>query len=222
MELTMDRFKYPRTYHLPYSPSVSDDDKMLPDDSQFIGREVSVSIKMDGENTTVYPDGTCHARSLDGWGRKWQSWMTQYARTWCNDIPDGWRVCGEDLYARHSISYSFPDRSWFFQVFGIYNERNECLSIDEELEWCRLLGLRHVPVFYRGMYDRDAMLDAFGRWKDSELDINGNETEGFVVRIADSFPYADFSRNTGKYVRPHHVQTDSHWTSNWKPNMIKP
>ena len=68
----MEKFKYPRTFHLPYSPSVSDDDKMLPDDSQFWNREVSVSVKMDGENTTVYPDGTCHARSLDGWGRKWQ------------------------------------------------------------------------------------------------------------------------------------------------------
>ena len=217
----MEKFKYPRTFHLPYSPSVSDDDKMLPDDSQFWNREVSVSVKMDGENTTVYPDGTCHARSLDGWGRKWQSWMTHYARTWCNDIPEGWRVCGEDLYARHSIGYAFPDRSWFFQVFGIYNEKNECLPIDEELEWCRLLGVRHVPVFYRGIYCKDDILCSFEAWKMYEKETNGNDAEGFVVRMADSFKYDDFSRSTGKYVRPHHVQTSSHWTTCWKANEVK-
>ena len=212
----MQKVKYPRTYHLPYSPSVSDDDKTLRDDSQFWGKKVSCSIKMDGENTTVYPDGTCHARSLDGWGRKWQSWMTQYVRTWCNDIPENWRVCGENLYAKHSIEYTFPDMTYFFQVFGIYNEKNECLSIDDELEWCKMLGVMHVPVFYRGVYDKDMILAAFNAYK---MDSR-NEVEGFVVRVEESFPYFEFEKNVGKYVRAHHVQTDKHWTKFWTPNKV--
>ena len=64
----MERIKYPRTPHLPYSMSKTDDDKTLPDDSQFEDMNVVVTIKMDGENTTIYPDGYVHARSLDGTG----------------------------------------------------------------------------------------------------------------------------------------------------------
>lgn len=42
--------KYHRTFHLPYSLTVSADDKRLRDDSQFFGMEVVVTEKMDGEN----------------------------------------------------------------------------------------------------------------------------------------------------------------------------
>lgn len=35
----MERIKYPRTYHLPYSQSKTDDDKTLPNDDQFKGME---------------------------------------------------------------------------------------------------------------------------------------------------------------------------------------
>lgn len=218
--VSIEKFKYPKTLHLPFSPSMGDGDRMMEDDSQFWGKRVVASVKMDGENTTVYPDGTCHSRSLENWGRKWQSWMSQYARTWCHGIPKGWRVCGEDLYPRHSIGYRFPDKSYFFQVFGIYNEKNECLSIEEELEWCELLGLRHVPIFYRGMYCKEDILLSFDVWKEQEKAKNGNETEGFILRLSSSFPYADFSKSTGKYVRQGHVQTDGGWATHWKPNEV--
>lgn len=40
----------------------------------------------------------------------------------------------------------------------------------------------------------------------------GEETEGFVVRTADGFPYSAFRSHVAKYVRPNHVQThDKHW-----------
>lgn len=42
--------KYHRTFHLPYSLTVSADDKRLRNDSQFVGMEVVVTEKMDGEN----------------------------------------------------------------------------------------------------------------------------------------------------------------------------
>lgn len=64
------KVKYPRTYHLPYSPSKTDDDKTLSSDAHFADmEEVVVTIKMDGENCTVYNDGSIHARSLDGYGK---------------------------------------------------------------------------------------------------------------------------------------------------------
>ena len=212
----MDKFKYPRTYHLPYSPCFSGDDKRLVDDKQFDGMEVSVSVKMDGENTTVYPNGEYHARSLEGFGKKWQTWLGQFIQGWCFDLPEGWRVCGENLYAKHSIGYTFPDRSYLFQVFGIYDDKNRCLPIDEELDWCKLLNLRHVDIFYRGVYDKDAILGKFDEYKNDQ----SGDVEGFVVRDVNGFPYSDFSIHTGKYVRPHHVQTDEFWARNWTPNRI--
>lgn len=41
--------KYPRTPHLPWSGTISDDDKKLDSVKSFIGREVIVTEKLDGE-----------------------------------------------------------------------------------------------------------------------------------------------------------------------------
>ena len=57
--------KYPRTYHLHYSEKKSNnDDKVHINDSHFNGKEVIVTVKMDGENTSIYND-FIHARSLN-------------------------------------------------------------------------------------------------------------------------------------------------------------
>ena len=44
----------------------------------------------------------------------------------------------------------------------------------------------------------------------------GDEKEGIVMRLADSFPIEEFPNCVCKWVRPHHVQTGEHWTRNWK------
>ena len=209
--------KYPRTFHLPYSLTITEDDKRLESDEQFVRMdEVYCSIKMDGENTTVYSDGYIHARSLDGNKHPWQSWLKKYIQTWCKDIPAGWRVCGENLYPAHSIHYIFPDEKYFFQIFGIYNDRNEALSLEDTKTFAELLGVKMVDIFYVGKYDKELILRKFEEYKEN----SANEVEGFVVRNCDAFRYEDFSRNAGKFVRANHVQTDSHWTENWQPNKI--
>lgn len=50
-----DYVKYPRTYHLPFSPGTTKDDRVLKDYSNFFGKEVVVLTKMDGENC-LHPD----------------------------------------------------------------------------------------------------------------------------------------------------------------------
>jgi len=210
--------KYPRTYHLPYSLTVSDDDKRLASDDQFKDmKEVIVTIKMDGENTTVYPDGYIHARSLDGNGNPWQNIVKGLIQNWFYMIPNGWRVCGENLQAKHSIGYTFRERSDMFQVFGIYDEDNNCLSWDDIKDFCTECNIKTVPEIYRGPYDKEKILEAFRNYQDS---VYPQEVEGFVIRNAESFPYDKFKGNTGKYVRANHVQTDEHWTRNWINNEI--
>lgn len=211
-----NRVKYPRTFHLPYSLTITDDDKRLPSDDIFNGMTVVVTEKRDGENTTVYPDGFIHARSLDRCKHPWQTWMKKYVQSWCRDIPDGWRICGENLYPCHSISYKFNDESEFFQVFGVYDDNNICLDWNTVCDTCEIIGISHVPVIYIGKYEKETILGEFKKYQENQE----NEVEGFVVRNASSFSYDEFSKNVGKYVRANHVQTDEHWTKNWKPNEI--
>ena len=46
--------------------------------------------------------------------------------------------------------------------------------------------------------------------------------EGYVVRLADRFTYAQFKQSVAKWVRPNHVQTDQHWMqSEIIPNGIQ-
>lgn len=192
--------KYFRTFHLPWSESVADDDIVRT--SPFNdGDEVVVTIKMDGENFTGYPSGNTHARSINSGPHSSRDYVKAYWRSVAYNLPEGWRVCGENLYAKHSIHYS--NLKSYLYVFSIWNEHNECLSWDDTIEWVNLLGLEMVDVIYRGPYNEDAIKKAFLPFKE--------EHEGYVVRSARSFKYDDAPSNIAKYVRKNHVQTTEHW-----------
>lgn len=206
-------YKYPRTYHLPWSLGASDDDKTLSNTSQFEGKEVIVTVKMDGENTTMY-QGYIHARSITSKDHESRHWVKSLHASVAYEIPTDWRVCGENLYASHSISYeNLPS---YFMVFSIWDENNCCKSWDETVEWCQLLGLETVPVLYRGIWDEETIKSLYQEIYD------GNECEGYVVRISGEFRYRDFRKSAAKYVRKGHVQTSTHWMhSQITPNKLK-
>ena len=92
-----NRVKFPRTYHLPYSPSVSKDDKQMADDSFFHGKNVVLTMKMDGENTTMYRD-SIHARSLDSRSHPSRDWVKNlWSEKVAYKIDARLRICGENL-----------------------------------------------------------------------------------------------------------------------------
>ena len=200
--LFQDWVKYPRTYFLPWSPSVGDKDKVQEDLSFLEGKEVVVTAKMDGENTTIYND-YIHARSLDGRHHPSRSWVKQLQAKIGHEIPKGWRVCGENLYAKHSIHYHHL--SSYFMVFSIWDVNNICLPWSDTEEWAALLGLPTVPVLYKGLFDVEKLKSLYS------TTLNGEEMEGYVVRVATAFSYGQFRYATAKYVRPNHVQTNQHW-----------
>jgi hypothetical protein len=184
---------------LPWSPgSTSDDlfaDSLLP----FQGQRVIVTEKMDGENTSLYRDGL-HARSIDGRHHPSRDWVKAMHGRIAHLIPEGWRVCGENVYALHSIGYS--ELPSYFLMFSIWNEENQCLPWDETVEWSKLLGLTHVPVLFEGTYDEGQLRD---------LRPDTSVTEGYVVRLASGFPFAAFAESVAKWVRTDHVQSEEHW-----------
>lgn len=101
---------------MPYSKGYAGDDKVLENDNQFIGKEIVVTEKMDGENTTVYRD-YCHARSIDSKHKDYHSWLLNKIKQFQYLIPNGYRICGEYLYARHSVLYKNLDS--YFLAFSV-------------------------------------------------------------------------------------------------------
>jgi hypothetical protein len=196
-----DRVKYPRTYHLPWSPGLTSDDRKMTDLSQLEGHDVIVTVKMDGEQTTIYSDGSCHARSIDSGSHPSRDWVKALAGRVGPQLPTGWRICGENLWAKHSIHYTdLPD---YFLMFSIWNGLT-CLGWDETEEWAQLLGLHTVQRLYSGQFRDD-----ISEW--TQPLRKGEEQEGYVVRRADSFHYREFRYKVGKYVRAQHVHTHGHW-----------
>jgi RNA ligase len=202
LSLFTNRVKYPRTYHLPWSQSVNDDDRVLTDLSSLQqAKEVVISTKMDGECTSLYYDYT-HARSVDSSNHPSRNRVKGFWGTFAHEIPVDWRICGENLYARHSIAYD--NLPHYFLGFSIWNEKNICLGWDETLEWFELLGITPVPVIYRGPFDEKTIKKL---WDPKEA----NEKEGYVVRDAETIGYGEFRKKVAKFVREGHVQTTKHW-----------
>ena len=196
--------KYPRTYHVPWS-NLLKDDRMLVDDSQFHDKRVIVTLKMDGENTTLYND-YIHARSLDSGSHESRNWVKGFWSRMSYLLDDNMRVCGENLYAVHSLKYeALPT---YFMAFSIWIN-NVCLSWDETLEYAELLGVQTVPVIYDGIYDAELIKKTFKQYEKTN--------EGYVIRLADEFKYGDFRKSSAKYVRPEFRQvvntSHGHWIS---------
>ncbi len=192
------RVHYPRTPHLPWSPGAASDDVRSGDLSGLVGREVVLTAKLDGENTTMYADGL-HARSLDSAHHPSRAWIKALHGRIARSIPQGWRVCGENLYARHSIAY--PDLESWFYAFSVW-DGDQCLDWDRTVRFTRRLGVPVPPVLWRGTFDERTL-------RARRLDTA--RQEGYVVRTVDGFQRKEFAHRVAKWVRPGHVQTDEHW-----------
>ncbi|WP_286076855.1 RNA ligase family protein [Thomasclavelia cocleata] len=198
-----DLYKYPRTPHLPFSKGATSDDKILKTTSHFNGKTIVVTEKMDGENTTIY-NSYYHARSLDSKHKDYHSYLlTKILPVLQYQIPEGWRICGEYLYAKHSIYYD--NLKDYFLTFSIWNEKNICLSWNETKEYCEILSINLVPELFVGKYDEKIVKEI----AEKTVEKGG---EGIVIRNFNEFSYKNFSQNIAKYVRKGHVQTDNHWS----------
>lgn len=204
--------KYPSTPHVSWSPEDHRDDSFHDDMSFFEGKEVVITEKMDGENFTCYSDGRWHARSLETPYHPTRTYASKFASEVSHKLPEGWRICGENLYGTHSIKYD--NLRSYVQVFSIWNAENEALSWDETQAWCELLDVKHVPVLWRGRYSEEMIKREF--FHEALCDLQGREVEGYVMRTVEGFFFADFALHNAKFVRPDHVQTDEHWLENWE------
>lgn len=197
------RIKYPKTLHIPWSPGITRDDGVIETTDYFQDKYVVVTEKLDGENTTLYRDGL-HARSIEELtNHPSRTWIKAFHDSLRWHIPETWRICGENVFAKHSIHYT--NLKTYFYVFSIW-DGEECLGWDETVHWCKVLGLEPVPTIWHGVFDELMVKEA---WK--LYSIKNNPCEGFVIRNYNRFHLRDFQMNVAKYVRENHVQTSDHW-----------
>lgn len=159
-----------------------------------------VTEKMDGGNVTLMRDAF-YARSVDSGTPRWERYAkAEWARV-AHDIPDGWRVSAESLWARRSVGYD--DLEAPILVFGVWTETH-LVSWEDTAQWADLIGLHTVPV----LGHTDSLEEVYRVWSQRR---DEHCSEGFVVRDSRAFPAEEFPLRVAKWVRPDHVQTTAAW-----------
>ena len=210
--------KYPRTYHLPWSPGTTSDDKKLSGNwfDNYGGKEIVITEKLDGENNAINhydvfarshgaPTRSPWSRNL--WDKGGILWEIK------DKIAEYEVVYGENLFGEHSITYNKLENYW--HIFAV-TDGEHWYSWDDVCIIADILKQPHVPELWRGIIENEEQLHALIDKFMAEPSTYGIEKEGVVVRLASEFPFEDFSKCVCKWVRPNHVQTDEHWTKNWK------
>jgi len=216
--------KYPRTYHIPWSPGSTSDDKKLPDvwfyGNGWAGVEIVITEKMDGENSSFskydvfsrshsVPTRTPWSRNL--WENDGLLWKIK------DKIGENEWIYGENLFGEHSIHYDkLPEYFFMFAARHMGENNDYWYSWDDVIMTAEILGVHTVPVLWRGVIETEPQLKRMIDQFMSEPSTFGDTKEGVVIRKVSEFNNEDFSKNVCKYVRANHVQTDQHWTKNWK------
>jgi len=204
--------KYNRTYHLPYSQSITSDDRVSHDQSKLIGCSVVITEKLDGENTGMTRDGV-YARSHAAFTESsWSREVRQLHSMIKSSIDEDVFIFGENMEGIHSIEYT--NLTSYFYIFGV-RDSNIWIPWEGVEEYSYLLDIPVVPVLFKGIINSEKELKRIVEDLVKQPSELGGQREGIVIRNASMFHNDDFSENVMKWVRKGHVQTDSHWTRNW-------
>jgi ATP-dependent RNA circularization protein (DNA/RNA ligase family) len=220
--------KYGRTYHFPFSPGATKDDRVNHnwiEDCQSINQLVFTE-KLDGENTCLSRNGVYARSHAAPTITPWTSWIRQQWAPKQFDLPENIELFGENLEGIHSIEYK--NLSSLFYMFAVRdNDKDLWLSWNEVQWYAEYFGFPCVPVL--GIFppieveEKVLEISQSSSIFDSYNPITGEKCtmEGIVVRNIDEFSTSNFRNNVFKYVRSNHVITDEHWTKNWKRAKIK-
>lgn len=221
--------KYSRTYHYPFSPGTTSDDRINQLwDGDLAGMTALVHTeKLDGENNCLNRYGV-YARSHAAPTRSpWTASLRQHWNMIRHDLGD-LEIFGENLYAIHSIRYEQLPSHFF--VFAI-REGDWWLSWEEVKFYAQLLDLPtvpelqivpaplHAPIIRQQVIGWACQPSRFGS-VDARTGVPCT-MEGLVSREAAPFMTERFANQVFKYVRAGHVQTDEHWTRNWQRAPLK-
>ena len=210
--------KYPRTPYWPWSPSIGRGGDMHANPDRFVGEDLVVTEKLDGGNTLLHA-GKVYSRSVSAPSEaKWMA-MVKKHHAWKVTEPDVW-LYGEDIYGVHSIEYEPVAEQATFHAFTLRHGDGAFAAFAELEDYAAQRNIPIVPVLFKGRFQSVAEISAFMTRAHGESSALGGEREGVVMRLACGFAAAEFQDSVCKSVRPGHVQTDEHWTRNWRPCRI--
>lgn len=218
--------KYGRTYHYPFSPGTTSDDRVNHHYWQDI-RQIPTLVhteKLDGENNCLNRYGVFARSHATPTLSPWTQHLRQRWQSIRHDLGE-LELFGENLYGVHSIEYRHLTHHYF--VFAI-RYLDQWLSWEEVAFYAAFFDFPTVPVLE--MVPGPAALPeaAFRQqvlsWVSQPSLFHSYDAaqnipctmEGLVSRNAAAFALADMPRNVFKYVRQGHVKTDEHWTRHWK------
>lgn len=227
--------KFPRTPYLPFSPSIPEGestrglDRVMSTVDRLVGTDVVVTEKLDGACTLLHDGLAFNGRSPDAPSTAPWHAMVQRFHAWKtgqhHPMLQGqqWLLYGEDIYGLHSIAYEpVPVHRTFYAFALRVGAYGWWSSWDYMVQVCELIGIPVVPVLFRGTFPSAKALEDFvtecHRWPS----VLGGESEGVVVRRTELIRPTDFSHKVGKSVRANHVQSEEHWSHNWKPCSLLP
>ena len=224
--------KYNRTFHLPYSPGTTNDDRISNSVDSLLGKEIVITEKLDGENTgmTGYLSVSETGETISDGGVYARSHAAYTTSLWSREVrllhkmkvegmlSDGEFLFGENLEGIHSIEYSNLDS--YFYIFGL-RDNNIWVDWNKVEEYSYLLDIPTVPILFKGIVNSEKELKDLVEKLVSKESKLGGDIEGVVVRNAGIFHNDHFSSNVLKWVRGNHVKTDEHWTRNCKKSKLK-
>ena len=186
---------------------------------RFVEDPVVVTEKLDGGNTLLHV-GKVYARSVsvpsDG---KWMA-MVKKHHAWKVKERDVY-LYGEDIYAVHSIDYGPVAEDETFHAFAIRDGDGAFAGFAEVEKYAKQRKIPVVPVLFRGRFRSVEEIRDFVTRAHETPSMLGGEREGVVLRLERGFPAVEFQDNVCKSVRVGHVQTNEHWTRNWRPCRIE-
>lgn len=221
--------KYGRTYHFPFSPGTTSDDRIQHDYWQYISAIPALvhTEKLDGENNCLSRYGVFARSHVAPTTSPWTESLRRYWQLVKNDLGS-LEIFLENLYAVHSIAYKNLDHH--FYVFAI-REHDRWLSWEETCFYAAMLDLPVVPVIQeqqtplvKAGFESNILNIVKGPGSFNAYDAATGAPatmEGIVTRNAAGFPVCAFAENVFKYVRKGHVKTDVHWTRNWRRAALK-
>ncbi len=218
----MEQTKYFRSYHFPFSPGTTSDDRISKDYSFLENREVIISEKLDGENNCITRGGVCARSHTSYTVSPWSRVVRDIHARIGHQLDENTFIFGEGMGAIHSIDYKELDS--YFYMFGV-RVGTEWLKWDDVCEYADILELPTVPILERGKFSDIKSKVEENVIKPSTLggvdtSTQREEMEGVVVRATNAFDQSESHLNLLKWVRKNHVKTDEFWAKNWKAHKI--
>ncbi|MBL0742036.1 RNA ligase family protein [Chryseolinea lacunae] len=215
--------KYGRTYHYPFSPGTTSDDRINADYWSDVLRmkQIVHTEKLDGENNCLSRYGVFARSHAAPTVSAWTKAIRQHWESIKNDLGDV-EIFGENLYAIHSIEYRKLEHHYY--VFAV-RQHDMWLGWDEVKFYAGLFDFPTVPEIKTATPEREEQLRdevlTLARQHSvlESYDIRTNEPctrEGIVTRNTEAYPVNDLAHHVFKYVRKGHVKTDEHWTRHWR------